>query len=428
MEDRREIGAIGEREGARIAGEQEGPPCGEAARLEAGEEPSAGKAHAHAGEGLFDRCRVMRKVVDHDDAVVVGEQLLAPLDAAEPGERRGDLARRQAVAPRRRPDRQGIDRVVDAPQRHRHLDLFAALVAQAEADSGAVGRRLSEQADSVGLLLAVEDDRRPRRRRQRTHFGAVAAGDDEARLRDQRDEAGISLEQRGRARIEIGVVVLDRSQDQGLGPVVQELGAAVEVGGVVLVSLDDETRTAAEAETRAEVDRHAADEKARISPALRPDRGGHRTGRCLAVRAGHHQRPAIGEEEPRQRLGHRQPREPQPLGFDRLRVVAADGVTDDDDIGCRVEVARRVALPGPDPGRFEQVAHRRIKRPVRTGHEVALRLQQTGEGCHSGTADGDQVDAQRTRSQRGRRGGLERRSTPKGGRSITSDPGPVDRS
>ena len=103
------------------------------------------------------------------------------------------------------------------------------------------------------------------------------------------------------------MVVLDRGEDQGLGTVVQELGAAVEVGGVVLVALDHEAGPGAAAKTDAEVDRHAADEEAGIAAALRPDPGRHGAGRGLAVRAGDHQRLPVGEEEARQRFGHREP-------------------------------------------------------------------------------------------------------------------------
>ena len=39
---------------------------------------------------------------------------------------------------------------------------------------------------------------------------------------------------------DVGVVELHRGEDRDVGPVVEELGALVEEGGVVLVALDDE--------------------------------------------------------------------------------------------------------------------------------------------------------------------------------------------
>ena len=63
---------------------------------------------------------------------------------------------------------------------------------------------------------------------------------------------------------DVGVVELEVVEDRGARPVVDELAALVEEGGVVLVGLDHERRgRVAEARRDAEVERHAADQEAR---------------------------------------------------------------------------------------------------------------------------------------------------------------------
>ena len=56
----------------------------------------------------------------------------------------------------------------------------------------------------------------------------------------------------------------------GARPVVDELGALVEEGGVVLVRLDHEEGGRAQAGRDPEVQRHAADQEARVEPGVRP--------------------------------------------------------------------------------------------------------------------------------------------------------------
>ena len=69
------------------------------------------------------------------------------------------------------------------------------------------------------------------------------------------------------------------------------------------------------------------------SPRAREQPRAHRARRRLAVRAGDDERPASLEEVLAQRAGHRRARQPEPLGGLRLRVVAADRVAHDDEVG-----------------------------------------------------------------------------------------------
>ena len=74
------------------------------------------------------------------------------------------------------------------------------------------------------------------------HVFAAVVGDDEAAARNQIDEAleggfhGVEI------GVDVSVVELDVGEDERVGKVVEEFGAFVEEGGVVLVAFDDEGR------------------------------------------------------------------------------------------------------------------------------------------------------------------------------------------
>ena len=87
--------------------------------------------------------------------------------------------------------------------------------------------------------------------------------------RDERDELAEGILDRVLVGEDVGVVELDRGQDDQLRPVVQELGLLVEEGGVVLVALDDEIGPLAQVPGAPEVDRHAAHQERRIAAGLR---------------------------------------------------------------------------------------------------------------------------------------------------------------
>ena len=246
----------------------------------------------------------------------------------------------------------------------------------------------------VVLAEAVEQHRGARPGGDAAHLGKVAAGDHLAVRRHQLDQPSVGVQQRLGRRVEVGVVVLDAGQHQGLGAVVEELRPAVEVGGVVLVALDHEAVAAAGAEADAEVAGHAADQEARLGAAVGEHPGGQRGGGGLAVGAGHHQRPAAGEEEAAQGLRHRVDRQPAALRLHRLGIVAAHRVAHHHQVRRRLEVGRVPAHPRYDAGVGEQRAHRRVERLVGAPHGVALLLQQASERRHAAPPDGDQVDGQ----------------------------------
>lgn len=125
-------------------------------------------------------------------------------------------------------------------------------------------------------------------------------------------------------------------------------------------------------------------------------RSRERRSRGLPVGAGDDQRPAMGEEEARQGLGHRQLLEAQALHFLDFDIGSRHGVADDDQLGPGLEVRRGEAHRGPDSCPGEERRHRGVEGAVGAADGVAFFLQQAGERRHARAADRDAVDIERT--------------------------------
>ena len=92
---------------------------------------------------------------------------------------------------------------------------------------------------------------------------------------------------RRKIRKDVRMIELKIVQDRGPGRIVDELGALVEEGRVVLIRLDNESRTLPEPGADPEVEGQAADEEARgLSGAIQDPRQ-HGRGPRLAMGAGH---------------------------------------------------------------------------------------------------------------------------------------------
>ncbi len=385
---------VGPGEGPPIGLEEEGAAGRQAPWLEEHHDAAPGIALAQRAEGLVHRGRMVREVVHHGHAPAGPQLFQPPLDAMETAERRGDVGRGQAVAPCRGPDRQRVRDVVLAGERQRHLDLAGLRVEHPEA--ARLGQRLDRagRPDFIPLVEPVEDHPAARPRRQLADLRRIAAGDQQPAGGHDVDQASERREQCLRRGVEVGVVVLGAGEDQRVRPVVQELGAAVEIGRVVLVPLDDETLAGAVAEAGRQVLRRAADQIAGIRAAGRVYPGGHGRGRRLAMRPRHHQRPVVLQEEARQRLRHRDPLETEPFSLDRLGVVAMDGVADHHQVGPGLEVGRVVPDGRIDPSRLEKGGHGWVQGAVRATDTMALRLQKTGKRSHPRTADREAIDVE----------------------------------
>ena len=302
MEHRGQEHAVGRGQRGREVGGELTAARAQAARLEEGHQPMAGESLPERRQRRRDLRGVMGEVVDDDDASRLADDFEPPLHAPERGEGIEDGVPFQPVGARRRPHRRRVQRVVLAPDaevdplaagRVFHLERDPALAALDRTDEPDVGGRGSPAS---GRPRASDPGARPRaartvasrgcqvwrgwRRGARIEAGAPdspAVGHDPARARRQQplhgrivgagDEQssgvpGAALARRQpldqseerplqalEVRVQIDVVVLQAGQDDGLRPVVPELRSAIEVGGVVLVALDDEPRAVAERES-----------------------------------------------------------------------------------------------------------------------------------------------------------------------------------
>jgi len=192
--------------------------------------------------------------------------------------------------------------------------------------------------------------------------------------------------------VDVGVVVLDAGDHQDRRTVVEKLGRLVEIGGVVLVPLDDEVGAAAQGGAPPEVQRDPADEERGVESQLRQRPGGHGRGGGLAVGPGDHHRRLAGQEQQLDHLGHGQVRQPGGQRVLELRIAAGDGVAHHHQVGRRIQVGRRVAGAHRDPLGRQKVAHGRIDVRIGTRHRVAGRPEQRRQRRHRRPADAQQVD------------------------------------
>jgi hypothetical protein len=176
---------------------------------------------------------------------------------------------------------------------------------------------------------------------------------------------------------------------------VNELGALVEEGGVVLVRLDHEQVAAAQPRRHSEVGRHAADQETRRQPGVLEQPGKHRSSGGLAVGAGHREHAASVQHLLREPLGPRC--EGQPGVQDGLHqgVAAGHHVAHHPEIGLQVKLRGLVAFDEIDSQRGQLVAHRRIDVGVAAGDAVARLACQRGDPAHEGAADAEDVDVHR---------------------------------
>ena len=197
---------------------------------------------------------------------------------------------------------------------------------------------------------------------------------------------------RGQVIEDVGVVELEVVQQRRAWPVVNELAALVEERGVVFVGFDDEGLALAQARRHAEVQRHAADQKARLQPAALEDPREHRGRRRLAMRAGHGEHMAVLQHVLGEPL--RAARVRDASIEDRLdqRVAAGDDVADDEQIGFQRELRRVVAFDQFDAERAQLIAHRRVHAFVATGDAVTRFARKRREPAHEGPADAENVN------------------------------------
>jgi hypothetical protein len=193
-------------------------------------------------------------------------------------------------------------------------------------------------------------------------------------------------------RVDVRVIELDVVDHGDVGQVLQKLRGLVEEGAVVLVPLDDEISPLAEPIARplvAEVSDDAADQHARIGPAVRQQPAGQRGRRGLAVRAGNHDRARAPEKVLADGFGQRAVADLPVEHFLELRVASRDGIAHHDEIQLRADVFRPVAGERRNPFSGQKIAHRRVHVLVRSANVEPLPLEHRGQRRHRRAADAD---------------------------------------
>ena len=142
----------------------------------------------------------------------------------------------------------------------------------------------------------------------------------------------------------IGVVVFQVVQDQGVRAVMDKLGALVEERAVVFIGLDDKEVAAAQARGHREILGHAAHQVAGIKPGLVQDPQQHGGGGGFAVGAGHRHHPAMAQDFPGQPLGAGHVIDAPVQNSFHLRVAPGHGITDQHQVRLRLQVLHPVAF------------------------------------------------------------------------------------
>ena len=171
-----------------------------------------------------------------------------------------------------------------------------------------------------------------------------------------------------------------------------ELGALVEEGGVVLVGLDHEEGRLAEARRHAEVLGHPPHQETRLEAGIFEDPRQQRGGGGLAVGARHGQHPAPLQHVLGQPLGARYVG--QPLVEDGLeeRIAAGDRVAHHEDVRLEAELLDAIAFDEADALLLELGAHRRIDVGVAARHLVAGSPRQQCHATHEGAANPENMN------------------------------------
>ena len=365
--------------------------AGPAAGLEHGPDPAPWEEGARPGQGQADGGGVVGEVVVDGHAADLAPQGHPPLDAEEPGLGRPDGVPLEAEVVQHGAGGQGVADVVLAAQADVQPAQRFAAARHAEArspfgdvDSGRPPVAALGQAER--LRRAEGPGGRP------AGVGALAVVDHPPAPRHQARQQLELPDDALEVGVDVGVVVLDAVDHQDGRPVVQELRPLVEVGGVVLVALDDEVGPRSEGVAGVEVERDPAHQERGIRPEIGQAPGQQRRGGGLAVGARHHHRRPARQEDQAQELRHGEIRDAGVQDGLQLRVAPGDGVAHHHEIGPLFQVCGVPALLHGDAQPGQEFAHGRIDAGVGAAHPAALRLQHAGERGHGSAADAEDVD------------------------------------
>ena len=191
---------------------------------------------------------------------------------------------------------------------------------------------------------------------------------------------------------DVRVIELQVVHDQGTRTVVDELGAFVEEGRVVLIRLHHEEGRFAQAGGLAEILRDTADQKTGLETGILEDPGEHAGGGGLAMGARYGQYPAPLQHMFRQPLGTRGIGQPLIEQVLHRRIAPRHGVAHHHHIRRRLQVLGPIALHQLDAGRCQLGAHGGIDIGVRSADLMAQRPGQQGDTAHERSADTEDME------------------------------------
>ncbi len=240
-------------------------------------------------QGSGDGGGVVGEVVIDGDAIDAGAHLHTPFHVAKPAQRLGRLPGRDARVARRGDGRQGVVRVVFPHQLPNHFALQGGVTADFE--SGAISAPVGD-APVCFLLCGKGLAGGPASLRQYLLHDFVGRGYQQQTVAGHRPHQVVKLLlDRRQVGKDVRVIEFDIVDDECPWAVVDEFGALVEEGGVVLVRLDDEERGVTQSCTDAEILRDASDQESRSETGLLQYPGQHARGGGLAVGSGDRQHP-----------------------------------------------------------------------------------------------------------------------------------------
>ncbi len=219
--------------------------------------------------------------------------------------------------------------------------------------------------------------------------GVVRRGHDRPRRVDPGHQAGEGGDHRCKIGEDVAMVEFDVGDGGERRPVVEEFWGRVEIGGLVLVALDDQRCPGpGQPGALAEVPRDAADQEARTGAGDVVDPGQHRGGGRLAVGAGDDMGGMPGADhvpgDGRREGDHRRA---AGGGGAEFGVPGRYGGAEHDrvepgPVGSGAEIVHG-ERQDRDGMRGEDVAHRRMRRVVGAADDVAELLEHHGEAGHA---------------------------------------------
>jgi len=222
--------------------------------------------------------------------------------------------------------------------------------------------------------------------------GETVEGDDASAARDQIDQPlecgfnGIEI------FIDVGMIELDRGENDGVGKVVQEFRALVEECGVVLIAFEDEVFAITKMKTRTEIFGDASDQERRLQSGGVENPGKHGCGGRLPMSSGDDQHFFAPQEFVVEQLRQRTEWDAlveQVLEFD---IAARHSIADHNEIRAGFEILGVEGLRHGNIQLAQKLGHGGVGSGVGAGHSKSALLQHSGQRGHGGAANADEVN------------------------------------